>query len=281
MPKFSLTESALAKLPGTMSDGRGRHNGSEIKTGVPGIKIGEVEYDPSRHSPMDIDHFSTMGMMTGKPYVRQVIPHRPIEAKIILFNDESTGDTELSRTKNILATSLGSGLSSSMPAIRDRVKCFIVGDPNNDTTQRLAHLNPTFIEAIGDPEAAALEVSKLCLNGLAFVISDFENLPLQDLGSNFQNTVGIKVNNLIDVDISDLKGTRGVLSLGGSREMRLWKKKEADPFNALLKQHDQEVASRLERVGIKVARVISDNTELNGFNLSSADKEIASAIKRL
>ena len=280
MPKFIQTESALAELPSNLFDSRGRHNSFDIKTGVSGIKIGESEYDPIKHTPLDIDPMSTMGMITGMPYVRQVIPSRPIEANVILHNSKEGSRSDIFEIKSRLASSLIGEISRAMPAIRDRINCYVIGD-DLELSQELLKLGANVVKGTEDPVIAATKTSDLCMNGLAFIISYFERLPLQDLDHMFSRTVGIKVNHQYDVNIDELRGRKAVLGVGGSREIRLWKNKDVDSFNEGLKNHDEAIVDRLKKVGISLARVISDQSETSGFNVKRADSQIAEAINRL
>ncbi len=280
MPKFIQTESALAELPSNLFDSRGRHNSFDIKTGVSGVKIGESEYDPTKHTPLDIDPMSTMSMITGMPYVRQVIPSRPIEANIILHNSKEGSRSDIFEIKSKLASTLIGEISRAMPAIRDRINCYVIGD-DLELSQELLKLGANSIKDTDNPLIAATKTADLCMNGLAFIISDFERLPLQDVGHMFLRTVGIKVNHQYDVDINELRGRKAVLGVGGSREIRLWKDRDVDSFNEGLKKHDEVIVDRLKRIGISVARVISDKKETSGFSLNAADRQIADAINRL
>ena len=280
MPKFIQTESALAELPSNLFDSRGRHNSFDIKTGVSGVKIGESEYDPTKHTPLDIDPMSTMSMITGMPYVRQVIPNRPIEANVILHNSKAGSRSDIFEIKSKLASTLIGEISRAMPAIRDRVNCYVIGD-DLELSQELLRLGANAIKGTEDPVVAATKTADLCMNGLAFILSDFERLPLEEVDHVFSRTVGIKVNHKYDINIDDLRGRKAVLGVGGSREIRLWKDKDVDSFNEGLEVHDEAIVERLKRIGISVARVISDQNEINGFSVKGADSQIARAINRL
>ena len=280
MPKFSQTESALADLPSNLFDSRGRHTSFEVKTGASGIKIGELEYDPNKHTPIDIDPMSTMSMITGMPYVRQVIPNRPIEANVILHNSKAGSRSDIFEIKSKLASTLIGEISRAMPAIRDRVNCYVIGD-DLELSQELLRLGANAIKGTEDPVVAATKTADLCMNGLAFILSDFERLPLEDVDHVFSRTVGIKVNHKYDINIDDLRGRKAVLGVGGSREIRLWKDRDVDSFNEGLEVHDEAIVERLKRIGISVARVISDQNEINGFSIKGADSQIARAINRL
>ena len=89
------------------------------------------------------------------------------------------------------------------------------------------------------------------------------------------------MNHKYDINIDDLRGRKAVLGVGGSREIRLWKDKDVDSFNEGLEVHDEAIVERLKRIGISVARVISDQNEINGFSVKGADSQIARAINRL
>jgi hypothetical protein len=280
MPRFAQTENALADIAANFPSSRGRHFGDGIKAGARGVSIGEVAYDPSKHSPTKINPLSINGLITGEPFVPQVIPSRPIEANIIVHNDPRSNRKDLYRTKFSLAESLAAQISGSMPAFRDRVNVYLLGE-EVELSRELGRLDAEKIDNTEDPVIAAQTTAELCMNGLAFVISDFENLPLYETGSRFRGTVGIKNNHQLDLDISSIAGNRAVLSLGQAREVKLWKPKEVSSFNEALARHDQEVVGRLERVGMKIARVISSQSEYNGYNLKAADQSIASAINRL
>jgi hypothetical protein len=280
MPKFIRTESALSELPSNMNEGRGRHSSFEIKTGVPGVKIGESEYDPSKHTPMDIDPMSMMGMITGNPYVRQVIPSRPIEANIIIHNSPNSSRSDIFQVKSNLASTLSSEISRAMPAIRDRVNCYIVGE-ESEISSELLRLGVNYLDGTENPEVADITTADLCMNGLAFVISDFEELALDKTGNRFSRTIGIKVNHQYEVDMSELRGRRVEIGAGGARSIRAWKAKEFDSFNQSLIDHDQSIVNRLQSVGISVARVIANNNDVQGFSVNNADQEISRVIKRL
>jgi hypothetical protein len=167
-----------------------------------------------------------------------------------------------------------------MPAIRDRVNCYVIGD-DLELSQELLRLGANAIKGTEDPVVAATKTADLCMNGLAFILSDFERLPLEEVDHVFSRTVGIKVNHRYDINIDDLRGRKAVLGVGGSREIRLWKDRDVDSFNEGLEVHDEAIVERLKRIGISVARVISDQNEINGFSIKGADSQIARAINRL
>jgi hypothetical protein len=279
MPRFAQIENALADLSANYPTKQGRHLGEGVKAGARGVTIGEVPFDPARHSPSKINPLALSSLITGEPHVTQAIPNRPIEANIIIHNDPKPNRRDIHQTKFALAETLADKISGSMPAFRDRVNLYLIGEETDD--RRLDKLGVEMVEGTDDPVKAAAVAADLCMNGLAFVISDFENLPIHELNHKFKGTIGIKTNHELDLDISSIAGNKAVLSLGGSREVRLWKPKEVIAFNEKLQENDQLIESRLERVGIKVARVISSQSEYNGYNLRSADNSIARAINRL
>jgi len=280
MPRFAQTENALADISANFPSIRGRHLGDGIKTGARGKTVGEVPFYPVKHSPTKINPLSIQGLITGESFVPRVIPNRPIEANIIIHNDPKSNRKDLYQTKFSLAESLAAQINGSMPALRDRVNVYLLGE-EVELSREMGRLDAEKIDNTEDPVIAAQTTAELCMNGLAFVISDFENLPLYETGSRFRGTIGIKTNHELDLDISSIAGNKAVLSLGGSREVRLWKPKEVIAFNEKLQENDQLIESRLERVGIKVSRVISSQSEYNGYNLKAADQSIASAINRL
>jgi hypothetical protein len=280
MPRFAQTENALSDISANLPSIRGRHLGDGIKTGARGKTVGEVSYDPVKHSPTKINPLSINGLITGESFVPRVIPSRPIEANIIIHNDPRSNQKDIYRTKFALAETLAAQISESMPAFRDRVNVYLLGE-DIEITKELGRLDAEKIDNTEDPFIAAQTTAELCMNGLAFIISDFENLPVDEVEHQFKGTLGIKTNHELDLDISSIAGNRAVLSLGQAREVKLWKPKEVSSFNEALARHDQEVVGRLERVGMKIARVISSQSEYNGYNLKAADQSIAGAINRL
>jgi len=277
MPYLPETEAALAELAASESYVFGTHDGTELKHGVIGRAMGDVPFDPAKHQVGDINPLSVWGLVLDEPHVSIVLPDRALQASVILHTEPGTDRFGVAQAKQALSRQLHQSIIESMPGMTDRTSLFVVGENAVD----IAAATPD-MEAIvtnGDPAINAKLVSELCLDGLAFVTSDFNNLPLETVpGAAYPATVGLKINHSLE---RHFRSGMGVIRLGGRKEVNTDKPRELRRFNDGLELLHTGIIQRLGRVGISVAALTVAPELPVGFDLPQTDQAIAEALTRI
>ena len=275
MPLLEQTQQALSELSASRQYEFGTHGGLQLKSGVPGTDVGEFPFNPAKHSPVDIYPFSLMEQATGVPHVRMVIPHRPLEANIVVHHDNlANDDPRIVRMKRGLAQVVMQEVEDALPGLTDRPFSYEVG---GDLIEAESGLGVETLETQDDqPLTIARSVAELCAESLTFVISDFKRLPLDEAGADYSSTIAIKVNHLAEMA---LPPNIGIVSLGAAAEVNTNKQRELQKFNMELAQQHQSITERLKRAGIAVAQVVFDpRYSPYNFDVTEADKQTAAAV---
>ena len=276
-PQLHQTRQALFELRSLENQGVGMHLGANVAVGMPGLPIGEVMFDPSRHPASAIDPFSMMESLTGTPHVTQVMPYRPTEMNVVLHQNDETVTADwlkpVHEHKRALAHGLVEALEESKQ-IPDRTNYYVVGAASNK------EVLPNGAEIIGgtdSPEAAAQAVAEICLRGLTFVISDFENLPLGAVTSAlYPRAIAIKANHQVELQIP---ANAGLLQLDGLGAVETWKVHKLQKKNKQLRHKHTQLEQGLGNAGLYVAQAVYSPQRTVGTNVQAADNSIARAIR--
>lgn len=253
MTEFKETSRALADLPAGSLIGFGQHIDPNIST-KPGVMLGDLEFDPTRHNPMDINHLSPLGIATDAPQVRQTFPHKPLHIAFSQDRTSRAGLYSLNEMKQRSGQSIYEGIDSALHGVGDMVMASSVDGQNR----------ARFIDDSANQ------------GGISFAISDFEGMDLSSV--DFDQLVAIKVNHLLEREIPQ---NVGFISLGGAVELNTGDKKQLDKFNTKLEEHHQEIVEGLEEAGAQVVSVIVDPRMQDGFDVEGVDSSIAEALDNL
>ena len=201
MPLLEQTQSAISELAGDRQREFGSHLGHMPKKNMPGINLGEIPFDPSKHSLSDVSLFSLSEQATGIPHVQNVLPRRALNIQIVEDRSPSNDDSRIVKVKHNLANYLQESISDSKPGMTDRVRRFIITDAETEDPDLLGY-DVELIDANEGPEAFTQTVAELCRDSLTLVISDFKRLRL-DLVTNeeFDKVVGIKANHTAEMEM--------------------------------------------------------------------------------
>jgi hypothetical protein len=280
METLTETRHAIYELRTNEERGFGLHLDEGVAVGVPGIQIGEEPFDQSRHLPEHINPISTQEMMTGLPHVTMVMPYRPLDMNVVLHQDprERTMNRYVQPVrsyKRILAQELQAAISDARH-VTDTSNLYVVGDARQ--------LNGLSAEAqvlagTEEPEAAANAVADICRQGLTFIISNFDRLPLENV-ANFagKNAVAVKANHEFELSIP---AKVGGWPMDSGLEVNTNKSKELIPANEAIAQRNNEIEEMLGSLGLTTAQVTYVNQASQSGNLRDADRQLASAIRAI
>jgi hypothetical protein len=278
MDVFEKTQSTLNELYGDRQRSVGEHLSQTPKVSLFGVSLGEVLYDPSKHSLDDIDVFSLSETATGMPHVQMVLPRISMDIQIIEDRSTSDDDSRIARLKSKSNETLALFLANSKPGIKDRVRHFVISDSEFEEYNNLG-FDSELIDARKGSEFVSESIASICLNGITFVISDFERLKVtKQTEDNFSKTIAIKSNHPAEISIPAGFVT---LPLGNGRELDTSKPKELARFNIMLAERNSKIIKRLEVAGLAVASVVSAPNKTLGFDLALADESISLAISKI
>lgn len=273
MSELRKTSEALSNLGAQQRTGIGDHTNPDLATGVYGnIVLGEVQFDPNVHSPIEIDHLSMMGVAMDELYVTEVLPENPIIAHVIVDGRDRQDYPALAKAKQKLASLLVVALDQALPGMSDVVYDYRLVD---DIQQRKG-LREDIIAYRGGRELSR-DLHNLGSSGIKFLISDFgSNIFKKSSELKLDGTVAIKVNHLLERQVP-----RGIgrISVGGAREIDTNNPKSLAPHNSMLKESHDDTVARLESAGASVASVVVDGQiKPDGIDFLDADRQIAAAI---
>lgn len=269
------TTDALSTLLTNQRWSQGANQASHIEVGSMGIVLGDVEYDPTKHSPSDINPLSLMAEATGIEHVQQNMPEKPLNIGVIVDVASIDDDPRIRARKMDAARQLTGLLADAMPSITDHIHSYVVGS-GSYAEAAIGESQMMGIEA--SDEQRALQVAQFCLDGLTFVISDFRRLPLANAGQRFSEAVAIKLNHPLERRIP---GGIGVIGLGNGYEVDTNSDKQLAIVNNKLEAKHQATVEALEHRGLEVASVLIDPFAVDGIDHKSSDNAVASAINRL
>lgn len=277
MTELKQTRHAIFELQSSEERGVGMHMGDELAIGVPGIPIGEVAFDSSRHLAEAINPFSVGEMMTGMPHVTQVMPFRHLEMNVVLHQDPA--DRRLHRWlqpvrehKRWLARQLFSAIDDSKQML-DQTNLYVVGDSEDiDDLPGIADIRRNTESA----DNASKEIAQICLQGLTFVISDFNNLPLGRLQAAYTQAIAVKVNHALELKIP---ANVGIFPLDGATDVDTRKAHKLKAANDGIQVKHSRIEDSLVESGFRLARAVYDPKSSVSDSLSATDENIAKAIR--
>ncbi len=271
---FSRTEAAISEVAANLKVGMGGHIEERVRSGVPGLAVGEVPFNPVIHDPEAIKPFSFMEEVVGGPHVDQVLPKRPTEVTLINDYGNRTDIDAISSSKRRAALAIAVGLESAL-GVGDKLYRYATG---------VDGLVPA---DIGDIELESLEnseeyraqsVAMRCMGGLALVLSDFHKLPLHEVQADYSSTLAIKLNHPLERRIP---ANVGVIGLGGDLEIDTDKPKNLAKANEMLDARHNLVVDRLQSAGMTVVSLVSLPSSEAGIDLNIADDVIAQGVNTL
>ncbi len=264
------TQDAIIELASNSELAQGVHTQSRPRAGGTGIALGDVPFDPSRHTVADINPMSLMGEVTGDPYVTLVLPRKDTVINVVTDFGQ-TGDIQaVSKLKYDLGHDITTEIEDALPSITDRIRRFSIGEiptvaAHEDYRGLMSHSEDARIE----------DIQELCLQGLTVIVSDFNKLPLHKQSSNSLEGVAIKVTHPLELPLAP---GNGVISLGQGREVNTKKPKELNEWNRRVTEKRQQLFEGLGSTGLQVVEVVYCPTLVDGYNVQKADSELAVAI---
>lgn len=278
MSILEQTQDSMSDLVSNRQREFGGHASVVPRFSLRGTHLGEVPFIPGKHQFKDINPFSLAEEATGIPHVLMVLPKRALNIQIIEDKTGSDDDPRIVDVKQRLAGILHESIVDSKPGMTDRVRHYAIIDPTSEIASSLDY-DTELIDSTTDREVVSKTVADICLNGLTFIISDFNRLNFDNLPkSAFEKTIAIKANHPAEIEIPQALVSLG---LGRGREADLRKPKELTRLNASLKNYNQSVVNRLEKAGMAVAQVVFDSSSRDGFDMFYTDNAIAAAIKQI
>lgn len=268
MASLVETQVVLSEMSANQRFGWGEHTYPSISAGSTGMQIGTISYDPTRHSPLDIDPLAPMGLALGVDHVRLVLPNRIMTTNVIIDQSERTERKSVTAAKRDLGSNLLFALEESLPGMTDRIHAYVVGEPGD------VPFDPKIIEA-EDSLVLSQTIADLAHRGLTFVISDFRRL---ELGNNdLSNVVAIKANHPAQLHIPARVGK--TYELGNGRTVNTYKPKELEPVNEALRQEHNRIVTGLRAAGAMVASVVLKPSATERYDMGLADISIAAALR--
>lgn len=275
---YPETSAALRELGATTTYGIGVHTHPTIAVGVPGLTLGDVQFNPAKHDFLDVNHFSLMGEATGDLHVTEVLPNRPLNLNIVTDLGSIWDARVVTRRKAQAARDIGEGILAAMPSLTDRATTYTVGDsPRNP-----ARSGETRLVSLDEARESgrAESVAALAPEGPLVVFSDFIHLPLEEHVTEdvARNVLAVKINHPFERKIP---ANIGVLALNAGYDLDTSKKRQLARANARLDDRHAGVMARLENAGITVVDIILDPKQPGGFDQHYADVRVAEGLKAL
>lgn len=273
MSELRHTADQLSEIRASQPFSFGSHLSGEPSTSSQGLLLGETRFDPGSHSPDLIALMSLNEMVTGEPYVQQRLPAQPLDMTIVLHEPASNSFFRNGPKKLLLGKLLKEALRESRPGLSGLTHVYSVGE----AATKDADLETTVVSTSGDPMVDSKVIQDLTRDNISFVISDFESLPVDQLAKKFSQTVGIKTMDTLDLAIP---ANRGIIRIGDT-EVNTDKPQELARLNKALQNHHKAHMVALGKTGLLMAAVTFDGQSRHGFDLRSADANIAKAVRRL
>jgi hypothetical protein len=280
MPLLEQTQNALTEYSGNRQRGFGVHLGRQPKTNRPGINLGEIPFDGSKHSFGDINPFSIAEIATGIPHVQQTLPREAMTIAIIEDRSVGRDDPVINLQKHRFGHKLAESITDSKPGMTDTVAHYLIDYRSSDAMSKLGYdTDPIYADQ--DLEAIAETIANICLHSLTFIISDFKRLRL-DLQSKYKfehNAIAIKANHPAERSLPTGNAYLYVGEKAG--DLPLKNKKKVDQRNESSQSRHNAIVSKLGNTGLTVAEVIFIPKASYGFNLNEVDYSLASAVSSL
>ncbi|HET9173834.1 MAG TPA: hypothetical protein VFN56_00970 [Candidatus Saccharimonadales bacterium] len=280
MAYLKETNAAFSDMAANSELHYGLHLAGEVRTGRQGLPMGEVMFDPGRHSVASINHRSLMADTVGVPYVRQVLPTQPLSVTVVVEHRPNPADHPgIEGAKQILAKTLRESLIESKGSATDWIHTYLLGDLEEtitdfDVIDRKPKTNAAVIRTMAD----------ICSSGLGIVISDFERVDFSAVKRNqFAGTVALKINHQYEVS---LPSNRGIWNTGNGNEVDTRCAKQLRRYNDISRSRHHHTMDQLARAGFSAAAIElnpdlyerGDHRKL-GVSVEDLDTTIAKAIR--
>lgn len=264
------TQDAFLELASNSELAQGVHTQTRPRIGQGGVPLGEIPFDPSRHSASDINVFSLMGEATGQPYVSMVMPRKDVAINVVTDFGQSGDNQAVANLKHSIGHDVTDAIEEALPSITDRLFRYSLGDvPAEAAGDDYESLREeTEEERVGS-------VKDLCLNGLTVVVSGFQSLPLHKYGNGIDG-IAIKVTHPLELPLAP---GQGVVSLGGGYEVKTNKPKQLAEYNQSIEQKHQTALANLRSIGLQVVEVVYNPSKDGGYDGKKADSDLAKAVE--
>jgi len=279
MSLLEQTQNALTEYSGNRQRGFGIHLGRQPKTNRPGINLGEIPFDGTKHSFADINPFSIAEIATGIPHVQQTLPREAMNIAIIEDRSVGRDDPAINIQKHRFGYQLAESITDSKPGMTDTVTRYLIDYRGSAAMKKLGYdTDPIYADQ--DPEAIAETIANICLNSLTFIISDFKRLRL-DLQPKYKfehSAVAIKANHPAE---RALTASNAYLFVGEIEDLSLKSKKKVEQRNQAAQARHNAIVGNLGNTGLAVSEVIFVPKARYGFNLNAVDDSLADAVSSL
>jgi len=270
MPTLPHLQHALEQLPASQLLRSGEHGSMRLKVGAQGLAVGEAPFDPTIHDPESIDPLATWGLVTEEPYVSIVEPQYSFDINVVVDNSPSNDDPGIIATRRLLGRQLLRAVDESSVQT-DHLHAYIIGSPEG--------LPYDYRTEFIKPDPGVKKLGEIGASGLTFVISDFNELALEQLDPrDMTTTVGIKVNHPFELSLPAGKGkwARG----DGKPATNTNRPGPLQARNTELRQLHERTVQRMQRAGMTVAHVLFDESKVAtlGIDIPQADRAITSAL---
>lgn len=272
MATLPETTNVLSELSSDAVYGLGDHTEYAIRTGLAGLPLGDVQFDPSRHSLNHINHLAPLAEATGEYYVRQVLPSRPMYINVVVDGRTGSEHPVIADHKRRASYALSEAIVNSVPGIADHAAQYELVDANdrNGFTSNYEQI------VVSGETDASLQVSDLALGGLTFVVSDFKRLSFERVDGQL---VAVKLNHPLERALPPM--TKGFLSLGGGLEVNMGNAEQVAYVNDRLAAQHEAILSTLRESSAQTASAVAAPKNPDGFLSADVDREIAVAIQTL
>lgn len=274
---FPETSAALRELGATTTYGLGAHLHPAVSVGVPGLTLGDIQFNPAKHDFLDVNHFSLLGEATGELHVTEVLPDRPLNVNVVTDLGSIWDARVITRRKQEAARAIAAGIATALPSLTDRTTMYAVGQ----SPTHPAHSSETKLVSLDVVEGGRAEsVASLAPEGPLIVLSDFIHMPLEEhvSGDVSRNVLAVKVNHPFERRIP---ANIGVLALNRGYDLDTSNKRKLARANSRLDDRHLGVMARLQDAGISVVDVILDPKLPEGFDQGYVDNRLAEGIKML
>lgn len=274
MAELPQTYAVLAEMSANRHFGLGQHAEHVIRSTAIGRQLGHTAFDALLHTPDQIDPFSLMGMALEQDMVPMYEPARPLLMNIVTDMSAQREHPSVTLAKRRVSHDISAAIDDTLEAT-DQAFLYLVGD---NIPERGMPYHEIISVPQGDKEALGEKVSQIALDGLTFVVSDFNRLKLPE-HTHFDELVAVKVNHVLERKIPE--GFNRVISLGGLGEIDATSKRKVTKANAYLEEMHQKTVSELKSHGVHVASVIVSPKQAQIYDVSPADAGIATALRKI
>lgn len=263
MSQLPETSHALRQCQGDLFYRGGMHDSPNLRTGVPGLPIGDTEFNPSRDLPTDINFASAMGEALGSLRVNTVIPYRALTMNFVIDATKRAEIPQITNAKQAIADDVSFAFRGAVRDPLDVIRNYRIG--------YAAGQGELAIDPEHQPEAEIM-----ALRGLTLVISDFRKLRFSP--NSLDSTIAIIAKHPLERCIpADV----GRLSIGGLIEVNTNKKRELLAVNDRLEIAHQETLAQLTSAGAQIVDVAIDPSKQHSYDIDNLDLGLANAIRQI